>query len=49
MNPFSLLFIPLKEALQIVAKEHDKTRVYSTYIPKMDLNLENPKISKSKI
>lgn len=35
--------------LQIIAKENDKTRISSTYIPKMDLNLKNPKVSKSKI
>jgi len=49
MNPFSLLFLSIEELLKIVAKEQDKTRVYSTSIPKMDLNIDNPTISKSKV
>ena len=49
MNLLSLLFIPLYEDLHIVAKEYDKTKVCSTYLPKMDLNTENPKMSKSKL
>jgi len=49
MNPFLLLFIPLPESLQIIARENDKTRVCSTYVQKMDLNVEKPKVSKSKV
>jgi len=48
MNPFSLLFLSKEEVLCIVAKESDKIRVYSTYIPKMNLNIDNPKLSKAK-
>lgn len=49
MNPCSLLFLSKEEVLQVVAKENDKTRVYSTYNPKMNLEFENPKISKYNI
>jgi len=49
MNTFSLLFFPLDEALLIVTKENNKTRVCSAYIPKIDLNTKNPKVSKSKV
>lgn len=49
MNPFSLLFIPLPKALQIITRESNKIRVCSTYIEKMDLNIENPKVSKGKV
>lgn len=47
MNLFSLLSIRLEKALRIIAKEQDKNRVCFSYIPKMDLNLDNPKVSKS--
>lgn len=49
MNPFSLIFIPLEEALQIVSKQQDKTKVYFAYVLKMNLNIENLEVSKSKI
>jgi len=49
MNQFLLLFVPLPKALQIIARENDKTRVCSTYIENMDLNIEKPKISKGKV
>lgn len=49
MNLFLLLFVPLEEAPQIVSKQHDKTRVYFAYIPKMNLNIQNRKLSKSEI
>jgi len=49
MNPFSLLCIPLPKALRIIARENDKTKVCSTYVEKMDLNVENPKLSKGKV
>lgn len=49
MNSFFIFFVPLEEVFHMVAKEQDKTRVFSTYVPKIKLNIENPKISKSKI
>lgn len=48
MNPFYLLFLSIKEVLHIVAKENDKIRVFFVYIPKMNLDNDNHKLSKAK-
>ena len=49
MSLFLVLFIPLHEALQVITRENDKTRVYSTYVQNMNLNVENPMVSKGKV
>jgi len=49
MNLCALLLVPLPKALQIITRENDKTRVCSTYVEEMDLNVENSKISKWKV
>lgn len=49
MNSFLLLFLCKEEVLRIVAKKYDNTNVYSSYIPKMNLDIENPRVSRLNI
>jgi len=46
---FTLLSLPLPKVLRVIARENDKTRVCSTYVSKIDLNVKQPRISKSKV
>lgn len=48
MNPFSLLFLSIEEVLRIVTKKNDRTRVYFAYIPKINIDNDNPLLSKAK-
>jgi len=43
-----LLSLPLPEVLRVIAQENDKTRVYSPYIPKMNMK-EQIRVSRSKV
>lgn len=49
MNIFSFIFLSKEQVIQILSKEYDKIRVYFVYIPKMNLEFENPLVSKPKI
>lgn len=44
-----LLSIPLPEVLRVIAFKNDKNGVFPTYIIKMNLNKEQPRVSWSKI
>lgn len=49
MNPFELLSLPLPEFIRIMTHENDKIRVCYAYIPKINFNEEQPKVSKNKV
>lgn len=46
MNPFELLSISLLDVFTVVAHQNDKSRVFSTYIPKIFFTKEQPRVSR---
>jgi len=49
MNPYDLLSFPLPKVLRVIARENYKTRVCSTYVPKLNMNKEQLMVSISNI